>query len=89
MEFNVKELETALENASIKIKEVRESKSDSDATLIIFKNSKLRYIKVPKEYDGLHNCINIYHGKSTKNGFWWNHKISYKQLVNELLKYHS
>ena len=59
----------------------------SDIVYVDFKESNVIYIKAPLVYKDKYNCINIYHGDSSKNGYWWDGELDYNDLVNKLLQY--
>lgn len=65
------------------IEEVKEL----DMYYIYFKNSKLKYIKAPKNYKEEFNCINVYYNESSKGGYGWNGELYYPVLVYNLLKF--
>lgn len=58
---------------------------------IPFKDSNLKAIKVSSFNNPEENghCINVYSGQSgdTKNGYWWDGTLDYKDLINTLLEY--
>ena len=60
----------------------------STVLYIDFEDHNLSHIKVPLRYNkNSDNCINVYHGESTKNGYWWTGVLDYEDLVDELLTY--
>lgn len=85
--FELERFKEELDKSPLKISET-DNGVIKNILYILFEGSKVKYITVPLQYEGKHNCINIYHGESTKNGFWWNHKLNYRELVRELEKYH-
>lgn len=84
--FNVEEFKNIAEQNGLIIEDVQEQ-PEMGVIYISFEDDKLKYIRVAKEYEGKNNCINIYHGESTKNGYWWNEKINYEDLTKDLLQY--
>lgn len=80
--FSAKKLVAALSGTSLRVASVER---DRGLVYVTFTGANgLRYIRAPRNYTGLHNCINIHHGESTKSGFWWNHELNYNQLARTL-----
>lgn len=65
--------------------------TDRKVYYIPFKDSNLQLIKVSSYYNPSesNHCINIYTGPNgdTKNGYWWDNELDYKDLIRELLTY--
>lgn len=81
--FDVKGFERALEETTLRIKDV-EVLIKRGILYINFEPGTIRYIRVPLEFSGKNNCINIYIGESTKRGFWWSDDINYEELARTL-----
>ena len=65
--------------------------TDRKIYYIPFKDSNLQCIKVSSYNNPTqsNHCINIYTGPNgdTKNGYWWDNELDYKDLIKELLTY--
>lgn len=86
-EFNLRNFQRALVRFLPNVQVVKAVKTIGGHRIYL-SGSNIQHIRVPDEYSGLHNCINIYYGESSKSGFWWNHQINYQQLARELIQYH-
>ena len=86
--FETTKLEHELMNTDLKIKEV-ELVEESDTLYIFFENSWIRYIKAPNNFQGIYNCISIYHGETNKHLFLWDEDVDYQKLAKELMFYHN
>lgn len=84
--FDVSKFIETLKGSSFTVHSINTEQS-TDSTYISFNEDRLFYIRVPKRYRGENNCINIYHGESSKNGYWWNGELIYANLILEMLKY--
>lgn len=87
-EFDIELFKKEAEKAGLLITEIDERK-EMETGYVHFKGGNLRYIRYAMTCSSSNNCINIYHGKSTKNGYWWTGNINYENLVNELVKYNT
>lgn len=83
--FNLEKFKEALSGTPLKIREVIRQ---HQVIYVEFENSNISCIRINSgNFVTKNNCINIYHGDSTKNGYWWDGELKYKDLVNEIMKY--
>lgn len=87
MRFNREKFYEALLGTPLKIAEVIKQ---GQCIYVEFEDSNISCIRIHAgEFGEKSNCINIYHGESTKNGYWWDGELNYTDLASELLQYHS
>ena len=85
--FILNKFKEALKEQNVLEIENYEEVKELNVAYVYFKDSKLKYLRVPLNSKDENNCINIYHSKSSKNGYWWDGGLDYSSLVEELLKY--
>lgn len=90
LKFSGEKLQEALTHADIRVISI-DHEAVPGTVYIHFEDSNLKWIRAASAYDGKNNCINIYHGPmgGTKNGYWWDGPLDYKQLAEELMRYHA
>ena len=87
MRFNQEKFKDALSGTPLKLGEVEK---EGQCIYVYLVDSNIKYIRVHGgEFAEKNNCINIYHGESTKNGYWWDGELNYNKLVDELIKYNN
>lgn len=90
--IDLQEMVKSLYDVGINIDKItRNIWMNPEMVYIDIKNSNIQFLRLHDVIAEKYNCINIYSGTNggTKNGYWYDKNIDYKDFANELLQYHS
>jgi hypothetical protein len=80
------DLEQFKKNVNLKIGKV-EYLEEMGVIFINILDSNIKHLRVADKFSENSNCINICHGESSKNGYWWDGELDYIKLNEFLLQY--